>query len=118
MGVATVDRVSRDNTSSDPTVRAPLVLPGNDYASITEKVCRIVEAQKPPKAWYVAFGIAASATAVLGAVVVYLITTGVGVWGLNKPVSWGFDITNFVFWVGIGHAGTLISAQIVADSSR
>src|SRR5262249_9431694 len=59
---------------------------------------------------YVAFGIAASWTTILGTMVLYLITTGVGVWGLNKPISWGFDITNFVFWVGIGHAGTLISA--------
>ncbi len=110
MGVAAIDRPSRDNTGTDPTVRAPLVLPGNDYASVTEKVCRIVESKRPPKAWYVAFGIAASLTGILGAMVLYLITTGVGVWGLNKPVSWGFDITNFVFWVGIGHAGTLISA--------
>jgi molybdopterin-containing oxidoreductase family membrane subunit len=75
----------RDNTSADPSVRAPLVLPGNDYASITDKVCRIVEAERPPKAWYIAFSIAASLTGVLGAVVLYLITTGVGVWGLNKP---------------------------------
>ncbi len=110
MGVATLSRASRDNTTTDPTVRAPLVLPGNDYASVTDKVCRIVEARRPPKAWYVAFSVAASLTVVLGAMVLYLVTTGVGVWGLNKPVSWGFDITNFVFWVGIGHAGTLISA--------
>src|SRR4029453_13310798 len=110
MEVATLERPSRDNTSSDPARRAPLVLAGNDYASVTEKVCRISGGGKPPGAWTLAFTIAASFTGILGLMVLYLITTGVGVWGLNKPVSWGFDITNFVFWVGSGHAGTLISA--------
>src|SRR5258705_12416395 len=110
MAPAAIPRPSRDNTSADPEVRAPLVLSGNDYASVTDKVCSIVESKTPPEAWKIAFGIAASLTGILGLVVLYLITTGVGVWGLNKPVSWGFDITNFVFWVGIGHAGTLISA--------
>ena len=99
-----------DNTRDDPAERAPLVLGADDDLSITEKVCRIVEAEKPPKAWYVAFGISLSLTGVLGLMLAYLFATGVGVWGLNRPVSWGFDITNFVFWVGIGHAGTLISA--------
>ena len=99
-----------DNTRDDPAERAPLVLGADDDLSITEKVCRIVEAEKPPKAWYVAFGISLSLTGILGLMLAYLFATGVGVWGLNRPVSWGFDITNFVFWVGIGHAGTLISA--------
>jgi hypothetical protein len=99
-----------DNTRDDPTERAPLVLGADDDLSITEKVCRIVEADKPPRAWYIAFGIAASLTGILGLLIAYLFAVGVGVWGLNRPVSWGFDITNFVFWVGIGHAGTLISA--------
>jgi molybdopterin-containing oxidoreductase family membrane subunit len=111
MGVATIDRRDvRDNLGDDPERRAPLVLGKHDNATITDKVCRIVEMPKPPKAWYVAFGIALSVTGVLGAMLAYLISTGVGVWGLNKPIAWGFDITNFVFWVGIGHAGTLISA--------
>jgi molybdopterin-containing oxidoreductase family membrane subunit len=99
-----------DNTRDDPAERAPLVLGADDDLAITEKVCRIVEAPKPPRAWYIAFGIAASLTGILGLLIAYLFAVGVGVWGLNRPVSWGFDITNFVFWVGIGHAGTLISA--------
>ncbi|HEX6851910.1 MAG TPA: NrfD/PsrC family molybdoenzyme membrane anchor subunit [Candidatus Polarisedimenticolaceae bacterium] len=111
MGVISIDRREvLDNTTDDPTRRAPLILGENDYASVTEKVCRIVEAPKPPKAWYVGFAVASFFAGILGAMILYLFTTGVGVWGLNKPVSWGFDITNFVFWVGIGHAGTLISA--------
>lgn len=106
----TVDDRLRDNTSDDPTQRQPLVLGGNDFTSVTERICSIVERPKPPRAWLIAFGLSAGLTALLGLAVAYLVGTGVGVWGLNKPVGWAFDITNFVFWVGIGHAGTLISA--------
>ncbi len=99
-----------NNAPDDPRHRAPLVLGDNDFRSVTDKVCRIVEMPKPPRAWYVAFGVSATLTAVLFAMIGYLFVRGVGVWGLKIPVAWGFDITNFVFWVGIGHAGTLISA--------
>ena len=102
-------RPSLDNTSDDPRHRAPLIL-GHDLASITEKVSSIVERPRPPRAWYVAFAIASTGTLILFAMITYLFSTGVGVWGLNIPGGWGFDIINFVFWVGIGHAGTLISA--------
>ena len=64
----------------------------------------------PPQAWYVAMAFSLCLLGVLGLMVLYLFFTGVGVWNLNRPVCWAFDITNFVFWVGIGHAGTLISA--------
>jgi hypothetical protein len=104
------DRTILDNTREDPRQRAPLVLGAHDFTSVTEKVCSIAERPKPPKAWYVAFAISSSLTGVLVAMVGYLIFTGVGVWGVNIPVGWGFAIVNFVFWVGIGHAGTLISA--------
>jgi molybdopterin-containing oxidoreductase family membrane subunit len=110
MGVMAIDERSLDNTRDDPTRRAQLVLGGNDFTSVTDKVCGIVERPKPPRAWYVAFAVSASFTLLLGAMLTYLVSTGVGVWGLNRPVGWAFDITNFVFWVGIGHAGTLISA--------
>jgi Ni/Fe-hydrogenase subunit HybB-like protein len=99
-----------DNTVSEPTRRPLLIVGDNDLGTVTEKVCRLVEIPQTPRAWYIAFGISVTFLAVLGLMVVYLISTGVGVWGLNHPVGWGWDITNFVFWVGIGHAGTLISA--------
>jgi molybdopterin-containing oxidoreductase family membrane subunit len=99
-----------DNTFEDPTRRAPLVLNHDTFASVTADICRVNEEPKPPKAWYVALGISAVLTALLGALVAYLFATGVGVWGNNRPVMWGFPIVNFVFWIGIGHAGTLISA--------
>jgi Ni/Fe-hydrogenase subunit HybB-like protein len=99
-----------DNTIEDPTRRPKLILGDNDFTTVTEKVCSIAERRKPPRAWYVAFAVSASATGMLGLMVGYLVFTGVGVWGVNIPVGWGWAIANFVFWVGIGHAGTLISA--------
>ncbi|MCL2645957.1 MAG: polysulfide reductase NrfD [Phycisphaerales bacterium] len=100
-----------DNTLTDPRFRATLVT--GDSASIraiTEKICHIAESPRPPRAWYIAFAIAITFLAILGTMIAYLFFTGVGVWGMNRPNMWAFDITNFVFWVGIAHAGTLISA--------
>ena len=88
----------------------PLVEGDHDFHSVTESVCRVVEAKRPPGVWYLVFGLAAFFLAVLFALIGYLIWTGVGVWGNQIPVAWGWPIVNFVFWVGIGHAGTLISA--------
>ncbi|ANM30118.1 hydrogenase [Acidobacteria bacterium Mor1] len=102
-------RQSLDNTHDDPRERAPLVI-GHDLASLTDKICAIVERPGFTTWWKICFGISAGVTGILGAMVLYLITTGVGVWGVNAPAGWGFAIINFVFWVGIGHAGTLISA--------
>ena len=99
-----------DNTVEAPGARAPLVLGGNDFASVTEKVCGIVERPKPPRWWYAALAVSSALTAVLVAMLAYLFLVGIGVWGVMIPVAWGFAIVNFVFWVGIGHAGTLISA--------
>jgi molybdopterin-containing oxidoreductase family membrane subunit len=98
-----------DNTIEDPTQRAPLVLNHDNFASVTDQVS-VVSETRPPMQWYVAFAIALLALGLLGVCVLYLLATGVGVWGNQNPVMWGFPIVNFVFWVGIGHAGTLISA--------
>jgi Ni/Fe-hydrogenase subunit HybB-like protein len=107
------------STMADPAaikheaIFPPALVQGeNDFHSVTETVCGVLEAPKPPKAWYLIFGTAVALLGVLGAMVLYLITTGVGVWGNNQPVAWGWPIVNFVFWVGIGHAGTLISAVL------
>ncbi len=85
---------------------------------MTEQVCRIAERRRPPPAWYAAFAVAASFTGIFFLLIGYLIVTGVGVWGNNRPVFWGFPIINFVFWVGIGHAGTLISAILFLFRQR
>ncbi|MEM7227755.1 MAG: NrfD/PsrC family molybdoenzyme membrane anchor subunit [Planctomycetota bacterium] len=99
-----------DNTFEDPTRRAPLVLNHDNFGSVTREICWVNESPKPPKAWYVTMGISLMLAGLLGTMILYLFATGVGVWGNQNPVMWGFPIVNFVFWVGIGHAGTLISA--------
>ncbi len=99
-----------DNTFDDPRRRAPLVLNHPTFNAVTETVAAVSEDPRPPLVWVIAFGISTLLAGVLGLLVIYLIWTGVGVWGNNHPVMWGWPIVNFVFWVGIGHAGTLISA--------
>ncbi|MEY4827317.1 MAG: hypothetical protein RLZZ288_868, partial [Planctomycetota bacterium] len=99
-----------DNTADVPGKRATLVLHMDRFNQVTRQVCQVAESKRPPFAWYAAFAVSLALVGLLGICVNYLIFTGVGVWGLNNPVMWAFDITNFVFWVGIGHAGTLISA--------
>ncbi len=87
----------------------PLIRGGASYADVSETVSAITE-KAPPKQWYYALGVALALLGLLGFCLVYLVATGIGVWGNNSPVGWGWDITNFVWWIGIGHAGTLISA--------
>jgi molybdopterin-containing oxidoreductase family membrane subunit len=89
--------------------RQPLVLRNRSLAWISDHICSIVEGPTP-KWWWPAFLISASVMTMMFVMIAYLISTGVGVWGLNQPAAWAWDITNFVFWIGIGHAGTLISA--------
>ena len=89
----------------------PLVEGDHTFATITDKISSIVE-NKPPSGWLIAFLFSFSGLLILKASILYLIWEGVGIWGLNSPVGWGFAIVNFVFWVGIGHAGTLISAVL------
>ncbi len=89
--------------------RAALVEHHHDFHWITEKICGIVEGKTPPWWWW-CFGVAAFVASFTVAGLIYLVATGVGVWGHANPVNWAWDIVNFVFWIGIGHAGTLISA--------
>jgi len=91
--------------------RAPLVEGGEDYESITNIVAGVVE-RKPPIGWYLVLLFSLSLLGLLGISIAWLLWKGTGIWGLNNPVFWGFAIVNFVFWVGIGHAGTLISAVL------
>lgn len=93
-------------------IREPLVTGGKSMAQVSDDICRHVEG-KPTKSWIMAFT-AAVGVLTIGAISVgTLLWEGVGVWGLNKTVGWAWDITNFVWWVGIGHAGTLISAVLL-----
>jgi len=99
-----------DNTIHEPSRPQTLITGGHDFTSLTDAVCGLVEKPRPPRAWYVAITFTGGLTLMMFAMIGYLIITGVGVWGVNNPVGWGWAIVNFVFWVGIGHAGTLISA--------
>jgi molybdopterin-containing oxidoreductase family membrane subunit len=98
-----------EQQSYDPRQRAPLVLGEHDLTTVTDTVVGITF-NKTPTMWYVAMAVSLSLLSLLVVTIGYLLLTGVGVWGNNNTVSWGFPIINFVFWVGIGHAGTLISA--------
>ena len=89
--------------------RAPLILGRQTFGSITETVSGITE-RKPPRMWLVLLLFFASILLILFGSIVRLVGVGIGEWGLNHPVGWAWDITGFVFWIGIGHAGTLISA--------
>ena len=96
----------------DPHV-SPVLVEGNpSLHEVTTDVAQIVEGinRKVPKEWYMALALTGGLTMILFAMLGYLVFTGIGVWGNNQPVGWAWDITNFVFWIGIGHAGTLISA--------
>ncbi len=90
-------------------VDPPLITGNLSFRDITNMVSLHTE-KKTPLAWYAAFGFASSIAGLLLIMIAYLVWNGTGVWGLNNPVGWGWAIVNFVFWVGIGHAGTLISA--------
>ncbi|MDZ4803643.1 MAG: NrfD/PsrC family molybdoenzyme membrane anchor subunit [Candidatus Eisenbacteria bacterium] len=90
-----------------------LVAPGHTFASVTDKISAVVLTEKPPLFWLIMFTIAFILVNVLLVSIGYLFYKGVGIWGNNIPVGWAFDIINFVWWIGIGHAGTLISAILL-----
>ncbi|PWJ43109.1 NrfD/PsrC family molybdoenzyme membrane anchor subunit [Sediminitomix flava] len=93
-------------------VREPLVTGGKTYKDITEDICRPVEAAPNPR-WLAAFGVSVLLLLAGGYYLGDMLWNGIGKWGMNKTVQWAWDITNFVWWVGIGHAGTLISAVLL-----
>src|ERR1700716_1450855 len=88
----------------------PLIKPGHNYASVTDKISAIVLTRRTPRWWIAGFAVAFCLMMLLMFAIAYLLAVGVGIWGINIPVGWGFAIVNFVWWIGIGHAGTLISA--------
>jgi Ni/Fe-hydrogenase subunit HybB-like protein len=95
-----------------PEIRrlSPVLAPGHTYATVTDKIAAIVLTRPVSLGWLAGFGIAFTMVMVLNLAVGWLIIKGVGIWGINIPIGWGFAIVNFVWWIGIGHAGTLISA--------
>jgi Ni/Fe-hydrogenase subunit HybB-like protein len=98
-------------------LREPLVRGTKTFADVTRDVSRPLEG-RPTALWYAGLGISLTLLLAGAAAVAYQVKTGIGTWGLNPTVGWAFDITNFVFWIGIGHAGTLISAVLLLFRQR
>ena len=86
---------------------------GQTFKSVTEKISRIVLTPDTPLGWFALFGVGGAVATVLLTALIWLFLMGVGIWGITQPVAWGFAIINFVWWIGIGHAGTLISAILL-----
>ena len=91
----------------------PVLLPGHTYESVTERISSVVLSGRTPVAWKAGFLLGGSLVLLLTLAIAWLLLRGVGIWGVNIPVAWGFAIVNFVWWIGIGHAGTLISAILL-----
>jgi Ni/Fe-hydrogenase subunit HybB-like protein len=94
-------------------ITAPVIEPGHTFGSVTDKISTIVLKRRTPPGWFFGFAIAFALTMMLFFTIGKLVMTGIGIWGNNQPVGWSFDIINFVWWIGIGHAGTLISAILL-----
>src|SRR5258708_16388954 len=97
---------------TEQALQEPIPAPGYNYASVTDKISAIV-LRRPPKWWILGFAGAFALVMLLLDSVTDLLLVGVGIWGIQIPVGWGFGISNFVWWIGIGHAGTLISAILL-----
>ena len=93
--------------------QSAIVASGHTSTSITDSISAIVLTRRTPLGWFIGAGIAFALVLVLLYTICYVVLVGTGVWGLNVPVGWGFAIINFVWWIGIGHAGTLISAILL-----
>ncbi|MBI3472258.1 MAG: polysulfide reductase NrfD [Candidatus Solibacter usitatus] len=107
-----------DQTQIEPLTlgeqrRAELVGPGHSFATVTDKISSIVLTRKTTLGFLGAFTVAFGLAMMLFYTLAYVVVVGVGAFGVNVPVGWGFDIINFVWWIGIGHAGTLISAILL-----
>jgi molybdopterin-containing oxidoreductase family membrane subunit len=95
-----------------PHGKGPLIAPGHTVATVTDKISAVV-LRRTPRWWYAAFGASFLLVMLLFYAIAHLFTRGTGIWGVNIPVGWGWAIINFVWWIGIGHAGTLISAVLL-----
>jgi Ni/Fe-hydrogenase subunit HybB-like protein len=91
----------------------PVIAPGHTFESVTERISRVVLGGRHPLPWFIWLFVGFIGANMLMVSIGYLLFTGIGIWGTNIPVGWAFPIINFVWWIGIGHAGTLISAILL-----
>jgi Ni/Fe-hydrogenase subunit HybB-like protein len=99
--------------ASAPRAEQPIVGTGHTFATVTDKISSLVLTKKTPVGWFLGFAVSFALLNMLLVALAYLLFKGVGIWGINIPVGWAFAIINFVWWIGIGHAGTLISAILL-----
>ncbi|MDQ6654816.1 MAG: hydrogenase, partial [Verrucomicrobiota bacterium] len=99
--------------SAPAVTEAPVVQPGYDSASVTRKITDVVLQRPVHRGWILGFAVSFIILLLFNFCIAWLFLKGVGIWGLNVPVMWGFAITNIVWWIGIGHAGTFISAILL-----
>jgi Ni/Fe-hydrogenase subunit HybB-like protein len=104
---------SEDKEREDEAIPAPVLEPGHTYGTVTDQISAIVLQRPWGVRWFLGFGLSFGLLMMLTVAIAYLLFRGVGIWGIRSPVMWGFAIVNFVWWVGIGHAGTLISAILL-----
>src|SRR6476646_7495101 len=97
----------------DEPKQAPVIEPGYTFGTVTDKISSIVLTRPTSNGWFLGFGIAFLVAMGLLYAIGFLFLKGIGIWGVNIPSGWGFAIVNFVWWIGIGHAGTLISAILL-----
>ena len=90
-----------------------MIAPEENYESVSEHIGGIVLDQRQPRSWWLGFLVGFAGVMMFLAAVTWLFLRGIGIWGVNVPIGWGFAIVNFVWWIGIGHAGTLISAILL-----
>ncbi|NLH99079.1 MAG: polysulfide reductase NrfD [Chthonomonadales bacterium] len=108
--------MSHSSHASQPTHGADreLLIGAHDYGTVTDRIAGVVLNQRGhPLPWFAVFALAFLLLNGMMLTITYLLYRGVGIWGINQPAGWGFDIINFVWWIGIGHAGTLISAILL-----
>src|SRR5450756_694996 len=91
----------------------PVIEPGHTFATVTDQIAAIVLTRRHPRSWVFGLFVGFMGTMMLLMSITWLLIKGTGIWGVNIPVGWGFAIINFVWWIGIGHAGTLISAILL-----
>src|ERR1044071_2686227 len=101
-----------EQTEQKP-LRAPVIAPGYSFGSVTDKISSIVLTRPASNGWFMGFGVSFLLLQMMLFAIGYLVVKGIGIWGDTTPIGWGFEIVNFVWWIGIGHAGTLISAILM-----
>src|SRR4026208_895086 len=91
----------------------PVIAPGHTFQTVTEQIAGIVLTRRHPYSWFFGLFVGFMGSMMLLMAITWLLIKGTGIWGVNIPIGWGFAIINFVWWIGIGHAGTLISAILL-----